>query len=32
MTCPPDALGSGVDLVRLAPGASHTAAWTVRSR
>ncbi len=31
MTCPPDAFGSGVDLARLAPGASHTAAWTIRS-
>ena len=29
MTCPPDAFTSGVDLVRLAPGESHTAAWTL---
>lgn len=31
MTCPPDAFNSGVDLVRLAPGASHEAAWIIRS-
>jgi aldose 1-epimerase len=29
MTCPPDAFNSGVDLVRLEPGASHTARWTI---
>jgi aldose 1-epimerase len=29
MTCPPDAFTSGVDLVRLAPGESHTASWTI---
>lgn len=31
MTCPPDAFNSGVDLVVLAPGASHTAAWRIRA-
>lgn len=31
MTCPPDALGSGTDLVRLAPGGSHTASWSIRA-
>lgn len=30
MTCPPDAFRSGTDLVRLAPGAEHTASWTLR--
>ena len=29
MTCPPDAFSSGTDLVRLAPGEQHTAAWTI---
>lgn len=29
MTCPPDAFNSGTDLVELAPGAQHTAAWTL---
>lgn len=29
MTCPPDAFNSGTDLVILAPGASHTAGWTI---
>ena len=31
MTCPPDAFRSGRDLVRLAPGASTTAGWTIRA-
>lgn len=30
MTAPPDALNSGVDLVRLAPGESWAASWGVR--
>lgn len=30
MTCPPDAFRSGTDVVRLAPGARHKAAWTIR--
>ncbi|MBX0300078.1 aldose 1-epimerase family protein [Cryobacterium sp. 1639] len=29
MTCPPDAFSTGEDLVRLAPGASHSASWTI---
>jgi len=29
MTCPPDAFGSGVDLVVLGPGQEHTVAWTI---
>jgi aldose 1-epimerase len=29
MTCPPDAFSTGDDLVVLAPGASHRAAWTI---
>ena len=29
MTCPPDAFGSGVDLVVLEPGETHEVAWTV---
>jgi aldose 1-epimerase len=29
MTCPPDAFNSGVDLVWLAPGATHQAAWRI---
>ena len=32
MTCAPDAFNSGAGLVRLAPGAEHTAAWTLGSR
>lgn len=30
MTCPPDAFRSGIDVVRLAPGAEHEAAWNIR--
>ena len=30
MTCPPDAFRTGTDVVRLAPGAEHSAAWTLR--
>lgn len=30
MTCPPDAFRSGEDVVRLAPDAEHTAAWSLR--
>jgi aldose 1-epimerase len=29
MTCPPDAFNSGVDLIRLEPGATHSASWTI---
>jgi aldose 1-epimerase len=29
MTCPPDAFNSGTDLVRLEPGAEHTASWSI---
>jgi aldose 1-epimerase len=29
MTCPPDAFSTGEDLVRLAPGAEHSAGWTI---
>ncbi|MGO4249571.1 aldose 1-epimerase family protein [Paenarthrobacter sp. RAF54_2] len=29
MTCPPDAFNSGTDLIRLEPGAEHTAAWSI---
>lgn len=29
MTCPPDAFNSGVDLVVLEPGESHTAGWSI---
>jgi aldose 1-epimerase len=29
MTCPADAFNSGIGLVRLEPGASHTASWTI---
>jgi aldose 1-epimerase len=29
MTCPPDAFTSGIDLVRLAPGETHAASWTI---
>lgn len=31
MTCPPDAFSSGIDLVALAPGEAHHAAWGVRA-
>lgn len=31
MTCPPDAFNSGTDLVLLAPGEEHHAAWTLAS-
>lgn len=31
MTCPPDALNSGTDLIHLQPGQSHSAAWTIRA-
>jgi aldose 1-epimerase len=31
MTCPPDAFNSGTDLVTLAPGQSHAAAWRIRA-
>jgi len=31
MTCPPDAFNSGTDLVVLAPGAEHSAAWRIRA-
>jgi len=31
MTCPPDALHSGTDLVHLRPGGSHSAGWTIRA-
>jgi len=30
MTCPPDALHSGTDLIHLQPGQSHSASWTIR--
>ena len=29
MTCPPDSFSSGIDLIRLEPGATHVAAWTI---
>lgn len=29
MTCPPDAFNSGTDLIRLEPGDSHTAGWSI---
>ncbi len=29
MTCPPDAFGTGEDLVVLEPGSEHTASWTI---
>lgn len=29
MSCPPDAFNSGQDLVRLEPGASHRASWSI---
>lgn len=31
MTSPPDAFNSGVDLVRIAPGAQHTVTWRIRA-
>ncbi len=31
MTCPPDAFGTGTDLVTLEPGASHTASWRIEA-
>lgn len=31
MTCPPDALNSGTDLVLLGPGATHTATWEIEA-
>ncbi|GAA4081584.1 aldose 1-epimerase family protein [Nonomuraea soli] len=31
MTCPPDAFNSGTGLIRLAPGRSHEASWTIRT-
>jgi aldose 1-epimerase len=31
MTCPPDAFNSGTDVIRLAPGESHEASWTIRA-
>jgi aldose 1-epimerase len=31
MTCPPDAFNSGIGVVRLAPGESHEASWTIRA-
>lgn len=31
MTCPPDAFNSGTDVIRLAPGQSHEASWTIRA-
>jgi aldose 1-epimerase len=30
MSCPPDAFNSGTDVVVLAPGDEHVAAWTIR--
>lgn len=30
MTCPPDAFRSGTDLVRLEPGSTHEASWSIR--
>ncbi|MGJ3191716.1 aldose 1-epimerase family protein [Paenarthrobacter sp. FR1] len=29
MTCPPDAFNSGTDVIRLEPGARHTASWSI---
>ena len=29
MTCPPDAFSTGEDLILLAPGATHSASWTI---
>lgn len=31
MTCPPDALHSGTDLVHLQPGQAHSASWAIRA-
>lgn len=31
MTCPPDAFNSGTDLIRLEPGATHEASWSIYS-
>jgi aldose 1-epimerase len=31
MTCPPDAFNSGTGVIRLAPGQSHEASWTIRA-
>jgi aldose 1-epimerase len=31
MTCPPDAFNSGTGVIRLAPGESHEASWTIRA-
>ncbi len=31
MTCPPDALNSGTDLVVLQPGAAHSAGWEIEA-
>lgn len=31
MTCPPDAFNSGTGVIRLAPGESHQASWTIRA-
>jgi aldose 1-epimerase len=31
MTCPPNAFNTGEDLMRLLPGATHTADWTIRA-
>ncbi|GAB3596319.1 aldose 1-epimerase family protein [Microbacterium tumbae] len=30
MTCPPDALNSGIDLIAIPPGGSASVAWTIR--
>jgi aldose 1-epimerase len=30
MTCPPDALNSKIDLITLAPGATHTMEWRIK--
>ncbi|GII77273.1 galactose mutarotase [Sphaerisporangium rufum] len=32
MTCPPDAFNSGTDVIVLAPGDKHEAAWTITAR
>jgi aldose 1-epimerase len=32
MTCPPNALRTGVDIVRLEPGRSHTTVWGITFR
>jgi aldose 1-epimerase len=31
MTCPPDALNSGTDLVVLQPGDTHSASWEIEA-